>query len=172
MNEAAIDFHQRVKAWFIANPSMAYVIHAKPAPEDAGKQLLSANAWFAYLDAKGLPGTAACWRAILTGNGKAITVPAERPELFDYTYVPPIHEPHWKGENPSTRARGDISGVVERTRKALSATKPRGKAPTWEPEPEAIQRPSDWLADAIENPRPVPALSDEAIKRFQSGRAA
>lgn len=171
MNQAALEFHQRLKAWFIQNPKMVFVIHAKPDPLDAERQRLSANAWFCYLSRAGLSGTASCWRAILNGEGKALTVPSERPEYFDMAYVPPAAEPHWNGSPVAARGtRGSIESIVDRTMRELSAAKPRGRVPTYERPQEQPLSPLDWLENESKNPRPVPVLSDEAIHRMNVER--
>jgi hypothetical protein len=134
MNQAATDFHQRLKSFFLANRGLSFAIHAKPDPLDAERQRLSANAWFCYLSRAGLSGTASCWRAILNGEGKALTVPSERPEYFDMAYVPPAAEPHWNGSPVAARGtRGSIESrsSIEPCANCLPR-KPRGRVPTYE----------------------------------------
>lgn len=74
-----------------------FAIHGKPRPEEQRSNEAAADAWFCYLARVGLTDLAKTWRYILDGLSRSITVPCERPELFDLGYVPPTRIPSWRG---------------------------------------------------------------------------
>lgn len=166
MNAAAANFHQRIKDYARANSGMAFVIHAKPDPQDRAREDAARKAWFAYLAANDLTGTLSTWRFILNGGGKAITVPCEKPEWFDPSYVAPVGGYRDPSE-PGQASRGDVSRVVQRTMASLRAAVPKGRQPVPADhlrDPE--KTPKEWLDDYSANPPPIPVLSDEAKAKF------
>lgn len=154
-------FCERMKAFAKANTGFLFVIHSKPEPNDAAKERKARDAWFDYLNANGLHRTLACWRAILNGGGKAITVPTERPELFDLAYVPPKRPGVWDEEPPPKCERSQA--VAERAMETLAGLRMhsgRGKLDSSpKPPPPSF---ADWEAEF--RSRPIPVLSDEVRK--------
>jgi hypothetical protein len=105
-----------------------------------------ANEWLFYFESVGLWGLAATCRGILSGRGKAISVPCEKPELFDLTYVPPSVAPSWRGEQAGGR---DASSVASRLGVSQSMVK-AARAARRPEEPEAVnpvEAARAWLAD-------------------------
>lgn len=161
MNNASAEFYKRSRAFLLANPGMAVVIHATPAPDNAAFERHSKQAWFTYLRDKGLHSTLDTWRFILSGGGKAITVPCENPELFDPSYVLPALDKRWREPQPSDHPRTrDIRGVLDRTKESLRTAKPRGSKELPEAERKPEKSPQEWLNDYVANPPPIPVLSD------------
>lgn len=156
MTAASDEFYARCKSIMKAAGG-GFIIYAKPDPADEVRNQIAADKWLAYLASKGLDKTAAVWRQILSGGGKAITVPFEDPELFETGYVNPYPVPRWNPP-PVIRARGNVSQQVERAKQSMRAYKP--KREKWEPVPEPLVSPHEWLAQQEANPDPIPMLSD------------
>jgi hypothetical protein len=99
-------FYTSAKGYLKVNPSMAYVIWSNPT-EDQDRQMKARAMWLEYLEQNGLHKTAKTWKSIWAGAGKAVTVPAEDPGVFDLRYMRAEKAPRtsygarWQARDPS-----------------------------------------------------------------------
>lgn len=101
------ELYTSAKGYLKVNLSMAYVIFSTPS-EDHHRQTKARAMWLDYLEAKGLDKTAKTWKSIWAGAGKAVTVPAEDPRVFDLRYHPAQDAPRRPYE-----ARGQARDISE-----------------------------------------------------------
>jgi hypothetical protein len=100
------EFYTKVKGFAKLNPQMMFIIESVPK-EDQARQEKARAAWLDYLAANNLKGTVSTWKFIWAGGGKAITVPAEDPRIFDLKYHPEQDAPRraygarWQARDPS-----------------------------------------------------------------------
>lgn len=105
----ANDFQLRCLS-YMKSVGRGYIITGKPRPEDKRANDAAADAWFCYLNRMGLSELAKTWRYILDGCSRSITVPCEKPELFDPGYEAPLRPPPWRGVQ---NAR-DVSPIIRK----------------------------------------------------------
>jgi hypothetical protein len=155
-------FYDRWTAWRKANGGrFNYSIATNPEPEDKQRAEKAKRLWLYYLESNGYKATASTWRNIWAGAGKGVTVPCEKPELFDPTFEYPSDA--WQDiSHPSRVSRSAVSSAVDRARIAARAYKPESRGPT-PPEHlrEPVDAPFDWMRGAEEDRPPIPVLSDQ-----------
>ena len=84
----ANDFFDRARAFIAVNPRLVYVIYTTPQQSNLERENAARAAWFAYFEERSMKETLRLCRSILGGGGKAITLPCEKPEMFDLNYSP------------------------------------------------------------------------------------
>ena len=100
------EFHTKMKGFVKIHPQMMFIIESVPK-EDHARQEKARAAWVEYLTANNLRNTVSTWKFIWAGGGKAVTVPAEDPCIFDLKYHPQQDAPRkpygarWRPRDPS-----------------------------------------------------------------------
>jgi len=80
-------FYDKAKSYMKLAPDASFIIWSNPA-EDHDRQMKARAMWLDYLEHEGLLVTAKTCKSIWGGAGKAVTVPAEDPRVFDLRYHP------------------------------------------------------------------------------------
>lgn len=154
-------FYDRWTAWRKANGGrFNYAIATNPEPEERQRSEKAKRLWLYYLESNGHKATARSWRAIWAGAGKGVTVPCEKPELFDPTFEYPADS--WEDiSHPSRVSRAALTSTVDRARIAARAYKHESRGPT-PPEhlAEPVDAPFDWISGPKHERPPIPVLSD------------
>jgi hypothetical protein len=107
------EFYAKAKGFLKLNPAMTFVIETRPQTDVARHERARAQ-WLDYCDREGLRSTAATWRFIWAGGGKAVTVPTEDPGVFDLSYVPSEQNAYRKAKEGSGRPWRDPSQGYQR----------------------------------------------------------
>jgi hypothetical protein len=113
MTMTSDEFYAKCKGFMKLNPGLTFVIETRPQ-SDLARQETARAAWLDYLDRNGLRKTAASWRMIWAGGGKAVTVPTENPGVFDLSYVPSEQNAYRKAKEGSGRPWRDPSQGYQR----------------------------------------------------------
>lgn len=99
-------FYDKAKSYMKLAPDAAYIIWSNPS-EDHERQKKARAMWLDYLEHEKLAITAKTFKTIWGGAGKAVTVPAEDPRVFDLRYHPEQNAPtssygaRWRARDPS-----------------------------------------------------------------------
>lgn len=158
MNEVSKQYHQRALDFFRGNPTL----HVMARSTD--KDIIAK--WFTYFQAKGMHGTLATFREILTGN-RPVMFPAPCPTLFDLSYIPPTRGFYRDPSEGGQETRGDVSGVVAETLASLRKAQPKGRQPVPKSHlQEPAKTPKQWLDEYQANPPPIPVFSDDFKARL------
>lgn len=166
MNNASNEFYQRAKNFLKVNPGMAAVVHTVPDAADAERESRIKVDWFTYFLERGYKGVLANCERILSGQGKAITLPCESPEMFDPSYAAPRYKWNQQEASQGTRTR-DIAELHAETLRQLRSATPRGQRKASQLPQEPQQSPQEWLDAYQANPPPLPVFSDEFKRRVQ-----